>query len=267
LFKIGVKKSLFTFGLLASSLVMLVLVPFLNNNSFLSNPSLAQEYDKYGDSSYSQIPTDDKKYECRTGPFEGFFVSSVEFCKFKFDKDDRKDNRDNRTAPAGSVNNNSTLVNTFNCINPNVININTETNQSSSLLSGLQPLQGSAAQNLIGNISGLSQIDLNKTIINLCIINDNDKIVIQGGGNGTAVDPCEECFELLTQEQLDNFAGNLLGLPPGSPEAVEAICNFLLEAENGILENGIRTLLDFDVSTTVQDTLIACLEDAGVVFV
>ena len=28
------------------------------------------------------------KYECRTGPFEGFFVSSVEFCKFnKFDND------------------------------------------------------------------------------------------------------------------------------------------------------------------------------------
>ena len=65
------KKSLFTFGLLASSMVMLVLVPFLNNNSF-SNV-MAQEYDKYGDSSYSQIPTDDKKYECRTGPFEGFF--------------------------------------------------------------------------------------------------------------------------------------------------------------------------------------------------
>ena len=41
----------------------------------------------------AKIPTDDKKYECRTGPFEGFFVSSVEFCKHvKFDKDnDRKD--------------------------------------------------------------------------------------------------------------------------------------------------------------------------------
>jgi hypothetical protein len=83
-----VKKSLFTFGLLAISLVMLVLVPFLNNNSFFSNV-MAQEYDKYGDSSYSQYPTDDKKYECRTGPFEGFFVGSVEFCKFnKFDKDE-----------------------------------------------------------------------------------------------------------------------------------------------------------------------------------
>ena len=37
--------------------------------------------------SYSEYPTDNKKYECRTGPFEGFFVSSVEFCKYnKFDK-------------------------------------------------------------------------------------------------------------------------------------------------------------------------------------
>jgi hypothetical protein len=75
---------------------MLVLVPFLNNNS-----ALAQEYNKYGDSSYSQYPTDDKKYECRTGPFEGFFVSSVEFCKHvKFDNDkDRKDS--NRTGTQG----------------------------------------------------------------------------------------------------------------------------------------------------------------------
>ena len=96
-----------TFGILASSLIMLVLVPFLNQqqqqNSFPLNPAMAQEYDKYGDSSYSQYPTDDKKYECRTGPFEGFFVSSVEFCKhIKFDdKDHRKDIRDNRTGTQG----------------------------------------------------------------------------------------------------------------------------------------------------------------------
>jgi hypothetical protein len=100
-------KSVFTFGFLASSLVMLAVVPFLNNsnNSFLLNPVKAQEYDKYSDSYYSQYPTDDKKYECRTGPFEGFFVSSVEFCKHvKFDdrKDnDRKDVRDNITGTQG----------------------------------------------------------------------------------------------------------------------------------------------------------------------
>ena len=93
-----VKKSVFTFGLLMSSLVMLA-APFSNLN-LLSNTAMCQEYDKYGDSSYSQYPTDDKKYECRTGPFEGFFVSSVEFCKqVKFDKDDSK--RDNRTGTQG----------------------------------------------------------------------------------------------------------------------------------------------------------------------
>jgi hypothetical protein len=93
-------KSTLTFGFLASSLVMLAIVPFLTQqqNNFFSNV-MAQEY---GDSYYSQIPTEDKKYECRTGPFEGFFVSSVEFCKhIKFDDKDRKDIRDNRTGTQG----------------------------------------------------------------------------------------------------------------------------------------------------------------------
>ena len=92
-------KSALTFGLLGSSLVMLMIMPFLNqNNSFFN--VMAQEYDKYGDSVYSQIPTDDKKYECRTGQFEGFFVSSVEFCKHvKFD--DKKDHTDIKVGPQG----------------------------------------------------------------------------------------------------------------------------------------------------------------------
>ncbi|MGH9980793.1 MAG: hypothetical protein ACRD6U_04470 [Nitrososphaeraceae archaeon] len=71
-----------------------------------SNLALAQNYgyqDDYGDSNYSTYSTDDKNYECRTGPFEGFFVSSVEFCKhLKFD--DRKDHTkrdDNRTGTQG----------------------------------------------------------------------------------------------------------------------------------------------------------------------
>ena len=77
-------------------------VPSANTNLFL-NTAMAQGYDAgYGDSrSYSKYPTDDNKYECRTGPLEGFFVSSVEFCKHvKFD--DKRDNRDNnRTATQG----------------------------------------------------------------------------------------------------------------------------------------------------------------------
>lgn len=95
------KKSVLSFGLLLSSLIMLVIMPFLNQNISFSNV-MAQEFDKYGDSYYSTYQTEDKKYECRTGPFEGFFVSSVEFCKHvKFDKDDRKDNQTGTQGPPG----------------------------------------------------------------------------------------------------------------------------------------------------------------------
>jgi hypothetical protein len=88
------------------------------NNS--SNTAMAQEmgyYDddeEYGDYNsginynsddeiYSNYQDEENKYECRTGPFEGFFVSSVEFCKnvkLNDDKDDdrkKDDRRDNNT--------------------------------------------------------------------------------------------------------------------------------------------------------------------------
>ena len=77
-----------------------MLVPFANTNQFLNVMALGYNDNYYGDSSsYSTYPTDDKKYECRTGPFEGFFVGSVEFCKFKFDD---KDIKDNKTGTQGS---------------------------------------------------------------------------------------------------------------------------------------------------------------------
>ena len=90
-------KSVFTFVLLASSLVMLAAMPLFSNNN--NTVAMAQGY--YDErSSYSTYPTEDKKYECRTGPFEGFFVSSVEFCKHvKFD--DSKKDRDGKVGPQG----------------------------------------------------------------------------------------------------------------------------------------------------------------------
>ena len=94
------KSVMFTFVLLASSLVMLSAMPLLSNNN---TQAMAQGYDDYysNNSYYSQYPTDDKKYECRTGPFEGFFVSSVEFCKHvKFD-DNRKNNTTGTQGPPG----------------------------------------------------------------------------------------------------------------------------------------------------------------------
>ena len=49
-------------------------------NSYTNDYNYNDKYNKY--------PTKENNYECRTGPFEGFFVSSVEFCK----SDNRKDN-------------------------------------------------------------------------------------------------------------------------------------------------------------------------------
>ena len=85
---------------------MLMIMPFLNQNNSFSNSVMAQEYNNYDDNKYSQYPTKENKYECRTGPFEGFFVGSVEFCdpkNIKFDKDDRKDRDrdDNKTGAQG----------------------------------------------------------------------------------------------------------------------------------------------------------------------
>src|SRR5665809_40592 len=91
-------KSILIFGLLASSLVMLAVVPLFNQQNNFLNTAMAQGYN--GDSYYSQYPTDDKKYECRTGAFEGFFVSSVEFCKFRSD-DSKRDNRTGTQGPPG----------------------------------------------------------------------------------------------------------------------------------------------------------------------
>src|ERR1044072_277050 len=94
-------KSAMIFSLILLMSTLIMLVPFTTTINF---PNVkAQEYGTIdANDMYSQYPTDDNKYQCRTGPFEGFFVSSVEFCKHvKFDDKDRKDIRDNRTGTQG----------------------------------------------------------------------------------------------------------------------------------------------------------------------
>jgi len=71
-----------------------------NSYSYDRQPSYDKGYDKssyfmdsYGDRD-KKHKDKIKDYECRTGPFEGFFVSSVEFCDAKHKKfDDRKNHR------------------------------------------------------------------------------------------------------------------------------------------------------------------------------
>ena len=85
---------------------------FTSNNSALAqNYGYSDDYSSYGNNYYSTHPTDEKPYECRTGPLEGFFVSSVEFCKnVKFDKDDKRDSKTGKQGPPGPSTINSTDV-------------------------------------------------------------------------------------------------------------------------------------------------------------
>ena len=97
------QKSATSYSLFLMMGTLIMLVPFTNLN--ISNVK-AQEYGSYDydvDDRYSQYPTEENKYECQTGPLEGFFVSSVEFCKFnKFAKDDNRDrDNNNQTGPQG----------------------------------------------------------------------------------------------------------------------------------------------------------------------
>ena len=73
---------------------------YYNSYSYEKHPSYNNGYDKssYFMDSYGDRDKKHKDkvldYECRTGPFEGFFVSSVEFCDAKHKKfDDRKNHR------------------------------------------------------------------------------------------------------------------------------------------------------------------------------
>ena len=54
-----------------------------NNNDYGYDETKQISYiNSYEDmKTYSTYPTEDKKYVCQTGPFKGFFVESVEFCK------------------------------------------------------------------------------------------------------------------------------------------------------------------------------------------
>jgi hypothetical protein len=187
----------FTFVLLASSLVMLAVMPFLNNNSLL-NTAMAQGYDVvYGDS-YSKYPTDDKKYECRTGPFEGFFVSSVEFCKFnKFDKDDRKDSRDNNTGIQGP---------------PGPAGPQGATGATGPQgIQGIQGIQGPIGPNGTQGPSGITQLNDTNTYLKFGVLTEQD---LAGGGTRSSqvvsCDPGDSVisggFSLFTQDIFRPFA-------------------------------------------------------------
>jgi Collagen triple helix repeat (20 copies) len=219
-------KSIATFGVLLSSLVMLAPIPLFNNNNISHTVAMAQEYDKYRDSSsYSQYPTDDNKYQCRTGPFEGFFVSSVEFCKhIKFDdnKRDHKDNRDNKTGPQGP--------------------------QGPSGPQGPQGPQGPSGPQGPPGLSGLNGTNG---------INGTD------GVNGTNIEPCVACLldalvKLDSGTVLVNVTANLERGQPGPSDDVNVTLPLTIDVDVALLlQQQLAVDLGLDINATIFEICAA----------
>src|SRR5215204_6216494 len=208
---------------------MLAIMPFLNNNA-----AIAQGYNSYDDSSYSTYPTDDNKYQCRTGPFEGFFVSSVEFCKHvKFD--DRKDmSRDNRTGTQGPP--------------------------GPAGPQGPQGIQGPPGANGTQGPPGIVNAELCPAGTDL----ENVYVL-----NGTTAESCnitpttcEECFEqFLSEAQLSAFLGTALTL--------EQYCE-AIEPGGVLADDEAQVRADLaagDIPETTIDAIIECLQNLGLLLI
>ena len=74
--------------------LLIMLVPFANTNNNFSNSNVMGQ--AYGENYRSYYPTNDYKYECKKGPFEGFFVESVEFCDQKLPVKDPIEKKDKK---------------------------------------------------------------------------------------------------------------------------------------------------------------------------
>ena len=226
-------------ALLMSLILGSGLAAFTSNSASAQNYGYQNDYygSSYGDSSYSKYPTDDKPYVCRTGPFEGFFVSSVEFCKhIKFDdKDDRKDIRDNKTGTQGPP--------------------------GPAGAQGPQGPQGPPGANGTQGPPGIVNAELCPAGADL----ENVYVL-----NGTTAESCnlspttcEECFEqILTHAQISAYLTTI-----GPSATLEQFCEDLESVGFGLSEAAFRSAwASVDVEFADIDALIACLENVGVEF-
>lgn len=80
-----------------------------------------------------------------------------------------------------------------------------------------------AAKELNGNLYRHGQIDLNKAIVNLSLINDNDNIVIEDGKatDGVGIDKCGEAVEACFQQFLSQSQFEQLSEALDSPTGVK----------------------------------------------
>ncbi len=122
-----------------------------------------------------------------------------------------------------------------------------------------------AAKGLNDNLDKHGQIDLNKAIVNLCIINDNDKIVIEDEAQPEPP-TCEDCFtKVLTDKELDDLIQAIIEDSEGEESSLQEVCEFIANNldEEGRAFLGDRLLVlggNVGISEDKINEILDCLE-------
>ena len=242
------------------SIVLLYAILFLGtitasipNNLIDTKANEESQYYPPSDSYYPDDETEDKPYQCRTGPFEGFFVSSVEFCdvKEKHDKD-RDNNRDNKTSEPTfdvSVCENAFLANLGGATEEEVQNV---TNNFAIVLN---LTEGADITDICTAIDDL--IPPNATPEQISAILQSLSIAVQ---NLPTSGPNEDA---ITAGIINTIIGDS-GLPPPPPIPVSQCTNAFLANLGGATEqerqnvlNNFKIVLNLPASAGITEICIA----------
>ena len=282
-------KSVYAIGLLASSLVMLVIMPFLSqSNNFLLNSAMAQEYDTDHYERYAMGDMVANEYESYRN-YNYYHETDPDYYYDypSYNEDHKSDFRsypsdDNYEKSYDKSNQNSSVTEN-DCININNINVDNTENINAGINSdGVSATENENEERLDANSYGNNgqkyddEYMKDKSVV--CII-INNYINVAGDGDGDGVgtpNSCLECFNSfrfggpLTPELRDNLDRYLATTPvvvgdhqPQIVGYVGGLCN-LIHADQGITVAQITNILTNAFQTPAPNIIAAvieCLQD------
>ena len=197
-------KSVYAIGLLASSLVMLAIMPFLNqSNSFLLKSAMAQEYDTDHYERYAMDGMVANEYESYEDDnyyqeaYPDYYPSSYNEDYRSYPSDDNYDKSHDKSNKISSISEN-------NCINVNNINAGTIGNINAGSSSGELVAAGTEEENNGERYSDYGYNNKKGSDFD-CIINNSNNNVGIGDGKGVGDEFCileslDGCFQQHVDE-------------------------------------------------------------------
>jgi uncharacterized protein YxeA len=214
-----------------------------------------KDYDKYDKKSYEQDSHDDRK------SYEQDNYKSTEYQSYG--KDNSYKSKDSSSVSVKKIkcNNINVNLNGFNGIQVNAV--------PPSTLNALATGEAQTADEGEKGASSFGSGERNNNVyqhndkdFRFVCINNNNFEVVEDGTTPTEPPTCEECFTILTEEQID-IVLDFFGV-----SSIAEFCDVLLMSDNPVGEPLFRGLLQIiEVTPENIDSVVACLERIGVNFV